>query len=273
MNSRLSIMTIFAHPDDEAFGVAGSLTKYSREGVATAVVAATRGEVGTIFNPAAATEENLPQVRERELRRACQIMGVREVRFLGYRDGDLENCQFEEAVGKIVQVIRELKPTVIITFGPDGVTGHHDHITIGRLATAAFSAAGDESAYPEQLKDGLLPHSPKKLYHVAPSRSRFRAMRQKMIELGMAAPADELEREDFGVPDEAITTRIDISAYAQEKLNAILSHDSQIALDSPFRRSPQELAPFFFSQEQFTRVVPPPANPVRDETDLLAGLR
>lgn len=273
MKSPLNIMTVFAHPDDEAFGVAGSLTKYSREGIATVVVAATRGEVGTIFNPAAATEENLPQVREEELRRACKIMGVSKFRFLGYRDGDLENCDFKEAIGKIVQVVRELKPVVIITFGPEGVTGHHDHITIGRLATAAFFAAGDENAYLEQLHNGLLPHKPKKLYYVAPPRGRFRAMRQKMVELGLATPAEEPERDNFGVPDEVITTRVDISAYAQEKLKAILSHDSQIALDSPFRRAPNEMAPFFFSQEQFTLVAPSPAKLPVEETDLLAGLR
>jgi LmbE family N-acetylglucosaminyl deacetylase len=119
-------MAVFAHPDDEAFGTGGTLSKYAAEGCDVTLVTATRGEAGEIAEPELATSADLPLVREQELRSACEIYGIHPPRFLDYADGLLPIVHQGQAVGKVVQLIRELKPQVVITFGPDGIYGHYD---------------------------------------------------------------------------------------------------------------------------------------------------
>ncbi len=114
-------MAVFAHPDDEAFGTGGTLTKYAAEGCDVYLITATRGEAGEIVEPGLATSANLPFVREQELRCACQIYGIHPPRFLDYQDGQLAIVNQGQAVGRLVRIIRELKPQVLVTFGPDGI--------------------------------------------------------------------------------------------------------------------------------------------------------
>src|SRR3954471_24762381 len=156
----LSILASCAHPDDEQ-GISGTLHACVQRGVRTGLLCATRGEVGEIADPSLATPETLGEVREQELRKAAEVLGFSNVYFLDYRDSGMDgtpenkdprafiNADETEAVGKIVKVIREFKPTVIVTFDPTGGYGHPDHLAINRWTLKAFNMAADPACYPE----------------------------------------------------------------------------------------------------------------------------
>jgi LmbE family N-acetylglucosaminyl deacetylase len=144
-------MAVFAHPDDESFGIGGTLARYSADpGVQVVLVCATRGEAGEISDPSLGTKDRLAEVREAELRCAVTALGIDELLLLDYRDsgmaGTPENlhpqslnmADFDEVVGKIVYQIRRLRPDVIITFDPTGGYGHPDHVAIHYHTRAAF---------------------------------------------------------------------------------------------------------------------------------------
>src|SRR5438105_2633154 len=185
--SSLSLLGLFAHPDDEQV-LSGSFAKAAAEGMRTGLVCATRGEAGEIADPSLATKETLGRVREAELRAACAVLGIKYLWFLDYRDsgmmGTPENedpaafyrADEREALGKIVKIVREFKPTVMVTFDPKGGYGHPDHLTIHRLATAAFSAAADPQAYP----DAGEPWQAARLYYGAFPRSAMKRLVELM---------------------------------------------------------------------------------------------
>jgi len=270
---RLSLMAVFAHPDDESFGNAGTLTKYSREGVFTALVTATRGEAGEISDPALATPDTLGQVREQELRQACSIMGVRDLRLLDYLDGTLPSVDRKDAVRKIVRAARELRPQVILTFGPDGVYGHPDHVTVSRWATDAFKMAGNASAFPEQLAEGLKRWTPLKLYYVAPPRQRFRQMWEMAERMVPRTAWADRDWSTFGVPEERITTCVDVRAFTDSKLSAIASHQTQIQPSHPYAVLPRDVLMEFFSEECYVLAESRVGRPQGRETDLFQGIR
>jgi len=138
----LKLMAVLAHPDDESLGIGGTLAKYAGEGVETYLVTATRGERGRFGESGEKPPPDvIGRVREAELREAAKVLGVREVRFLDYYDGDLDQINVTEAVARIADHLRRVKPHVVITFGPEGAYGHPDHIAISQLATAAVVAA------------------------------------------------------------------------------------------------------------------------------------
>src|SRR5258708_34680541 len=139
MPETLKLMCILAHPDDETLGTGPTLVKYAREGVETYLVTATRGERGyeSDQQPTPPSEE-LAKRREQELLSAAKVLGLREVQFLDYIDGDLDKVNPKEAVTKIVSHLRRVRPQVVITFGPDGAYGHTDHIAISQLTMAAI---------------------------------------------------------------------------------------------------------------------------------------
>lgn len=140
------LLGVFAHPDDEVFCAGGTLARYTAQGAHATVVSATRGEAGQIRDAAAATRRTLAEVRERELRAACAELGVQRVRLLQYVDGTLADVEVEQLVGEVTELIEELAPEVIITFGADGGYGHPDHQAIGVATTQAvarLAAAGD----------------------------------------------------------------------------------------------------------------------------------
>jgi LmbE family N-acetylglucosaminyl deacetylase len=142
-------MCVLAHPDDESLGTGGALAKSAAEGVETYLVTATRGERGRFGD---GTESPGPEIvgrtREAELRAAAEQLGIREVRFLDYVDGELDRVDSAEAIGRIVTHLRRVRPQVVITFGPDGAYGHPDHIAIGQLTAAAIACAADPSFGP-----------------------------------------------------------------------------------------------------------------------------
>ncbi len=270
---RLALMGVFAHPDDESFGNGGTLARYSQEGVYTALVTATRGEAGEISDPALATPDTLGQVREQELRLACSILGVSYLRFLDYIDGTLQGVESQEAVGKIVRAIREVRPQVIFTFGPEGVYGHPDHIAISGWATTAFRSAGDASSFPEHLQEGLAPWSPLKLYYVAPPRERFQRMGEMAARLVPHTTWADRDWSSFGVPESRITTRVDVRAFDDAKLSAIAAHQTQIQPNHPYAMLPRDALQEFFNEECYVLAESRVGQLQGRENDLFRGVR
>ena len=157
----MRILGVFAHPDDEAFAAGGTLAKYAAQGAETAVYSATRGQAGQIRDASAATRHTLGAVREQELRRACEILGVRRVICGEYLDGAVREADFDRLVSAVGDVIADVQPDAVITFGADGAYGHPDHVTISAATTRAFALAFGE--------DG---RAGRRLYHSHFARSR-----------------------------------------------------------------------------------------------------
>ena len=161
MKERLRLMCVLAHPDDESLGMGGTLAKYAAEGIETYLVTATRGERGWFGDEKEYPGlEALGKIREAELLNAARELGIREVKFLDYTDGDLDQANPAEATAKIVSHLRHVRPQVVITFDPNGAYGHPDHIAICQFTTAAVLAAADpnylNSASPYSVKKTVL---------------------------------------------------------------------------------------------------------------------
>jgi N-acetyl-1-D-myo-inositol-2-amino-2-deoxy-alpha-D-glucopyranoside deacetylase len=278
----LSLMCVHAHPDDESIGTGGTLAKYSAENVMTSLITCTRGEEGEIRDPRLVIPpyQSLGDVRTNELKLAMAVLKVNFVNFLGYRDsgmaGEPSNdhadcfwqCDFDEAVGRLVLNIRKLRPQVLVTYDANGGYGHPDHIMAHRVTQAAFDQAGDPDAY---YDDGEQPWQPSKLYHLAFSMENYRRARQLMLDAGLEAPFGNRDPEKFGLPDEEITARIDVSKYVDIKRKALACHRSQVA-GGFWLTVPDSIWAAAFGEECFVRVrslVPAPDR----ETDLFAGLR
>lgn len=156
---------VFAHPDDETFCVGGIVAKYAAAGVPIDLFCATDGDAGKSASVPVSSREELAAIRRRELRAAADILGIGTIEMPGYRDGELAQADAAQLIGDIVAFIRRTRPTVILTFGPEGApTGHRDHRALSRAATAAFFLAQLATAYPEQ---GLAPHRVSRLYYQA----------------------------------------------------------------------------------------------------------
>jgi mycothiol conjugate amidase Mca len=282
----LTLMAVHAHPDDEVFMTGGVIAKAAAEGIRTVLVTATRGEEGEIHDPdldPAEAHHRLGAIRETELRRAAGILGVEELHFLGYRDsgmaGTPENdnphnfhhADPEEATRRVVRLIRKTRPDVIVTYDERGGYGHPDHIAVHRATVAAFDAAGDPDRFPEFE---LAPWQPRKLYYGAFPRSTFERMQELFREAnpeGSAGPPDE-DFSNFTVPDEQITTWVDVHPYLLQKQAALRAHRTQIAEDSPFLTMSAEIAQELAATESFIRVRSSVPTPDRED-DLFAGLR
>ncbi|MFH1085042.1 MAG: PIG-L family deacetylase [Chloroflexota bacterium] len=269
--SQRVLMAVFAHPDDEAFGSGGTLSKYAASGCDVYLVTATRGEAGGISGPGLATAANLPDVRERELRCAAASSGIHPPILLDYMDGQLTIVHQGQAVGKLVRLIRRLRPHVLITFGPDGIYGHYDHIAVHRWATIAVALAADPACFPDLDGGACQPHAVSKVYHRAMTADRLASMGQD------GRPATVMMD---GVPfpfvarrDDELTTVIDVGAHVGQKLRGILCHRTQLQPNNPYATAPDELmAADWFRQEHFVLAHSTVGWPAQGEDDLFAGL-
>ena len=135
-----TILGVWAHPDDECYLSAGLMALARADGARVVCVTATRGERGT-DDPEAWPPERLAPVREQELQRSMRILGVDEHRWLDHHDGEVADVPEAVGVGELDTIIAEVRPDTVVTFGPDGMTGHSDHITVGRWATDAARRA------------------------------------------------------------------------------------------------------------------------------------
>lgn len=273
------IMGIFAHPDDESFQFAGTLARATAHGHPAAIVCATRGEVGQIADPSLATPENLGQVREGELRAACAAVGVHDVSFLDYRDGQLATADEHEAVGRIVRHLRRFRPAVVATFPANGGYGHPDHMAIHRYTLAAIEAAADPSRYPEQVDAGLAPHRVRKVYYTAFPRERMVAMREEVRKQGQdfipGGDAGTIPFEEMGTPLAQITTVVTLDdAEFSAKQQSMAAHATQMPADGPFAQATPEQLREFMGRETLV-LVPPPASDQTystPEDDVFSGL-
>lgn len=268
MTEALRLLCVLAHPDDESLGLGGVLARYAAEGVATYVVTATRGERGRLgtTRPGAAV---LAPIRERELNEAAGVLGVREVRFLDYLDGEVDRADPAEAVTRIAGHVRALRPQVVITFGADGAYGHPDHIAVSQLTAAAVVAAAADSDETSPDPHALPPHRVSKLYWMVWSQHSWASYRDVFGEL--QAAVDGEVRRPMPWPSWMVTTVIDTSAHAATAWRAVRCHASQIA--GRLASLPEERALALWSASEFYRVFSL-ANGGRElETDLFAGLR
>lgn len=158
-------MCVTAHPDDEAGGFGGALALYRERGVETYVVCLTPGQAAR-NRGGARSDEELSALRRKEFAAACALLKITQAEVLGYPDAGLDRVDLRQAVGEVTLRVRQLRPHVILTFGPEGaITGHPDHSMASLIATLAYHWAGREDRFPEQLQDGLCPHRAQKLYY------------------------------------------------------------------------------------------------------------
>jgi LmbE family N-acetylglucosaminyl deacetylase len=197
---KLSLLAIFADPEDQAFGPAGTLAKYAAEGIAVSLVTTTRERLPT---PPSAPRPFYAEVliRARERICACRTSGIRRTCLLDYPSGTFDAARKVLLEARLVRAIREIQPQVVITYGPHGSGGDADHVLVGEVVMRAVQSAGDESRYPEHFQEGLVPHAPRKLYYTV-------------------LPSSVLEKwglhDIVGVADEEVTTVLDVSPYARQ---------------------------------------------------------
>ena len=283
-----TLMAVLAHPDDESFGMGGTLARYGADPeVRVVLVCATRGEAGEISPlQQTAAHEPLGQIRERELRCACQALGIDDLFFLNYRDSGMagapENqdprslvmAEADEVVGRIVAHIRRQRPDVVVTFDETGGYGHPDHVAIHRHTRAAFHAAADPNRYPEQLTAGMEPHQAQKLYYTVIPRRFFRDLVAKLRELEIEIPERYLRRmeEPIGLPDGACTTNILVRDFWEAKRAAVACHATQIGPDNFFTLLPPDVLRELQAWECF-QLAESFVGEDQGRHDLLAGLR
>ena len=274
------LLGAFAHPDDEGI-VSGALLQYSTSGVETGLVCATRGEVGEIADPSLATPENLGQVREGEMRAAAEVLGVHNLWFLDYRDSGMagipENADARafaqasaaEVVGKLVKIIREFRPQVIVTFDESGAYGHPDHIAIYRYTTSAFHAAADAVQYPD-----LGPaHSVSKLYYSSFPRSALRAIGEWMSTQNYEGSFSGLDPEKLGIPDEQISVWLNVEPWREQKDRSRSMHRTQLDPNNLIAKIPEEIQQNWRSHECYQLAASRVGPDVPGENDLFARIQ
>ena len=292
----LSILTVHAHPDDESSKGAGTLARYSDEGAYTTLVCCTGGELGDIANPAMDSPDvkaNLQAVRADELARATKIIGFSEVVMLGYLDSGMAGTEAnndpacfhqadrDEAVARLVAVIRRVKPQVVVTYSDDQQGyPHPDHLAVHDITAPACVVAGDPAYRPDLGK----PWRPQKIYYSAWARVRMLAFHQAFLDRGLTSPYDDkwFERP---ATDHRITTRINIAPQYSRRCDALRAHATQVPPDSPFWFGvPDDEAAHIYPYEDFiladSLVGWPDLGEItegelrlRHEDDLFAGLR
>jgi LmbE family N-acetylglucosaminyl deacetylase len=243
----LRMMCITAHPDDEAGGFGGALRLYHQRGVETCVVCLTPGQAAT-HRGEAHSDQELAAIRRNEFAAACEILKISRGTVLDYPDGQLHRQELSKIVYDLTLQVREFRPHVLLTFGPEGgVTGHTDHSMVSLFATAAFHWAGRNNRHPDQLKNGIVPHRTQKLYYAT---ANFALPDRQPITL---APA---------------TAIIEIGDYLETKIAAFKAHSSQAPLWTQFESHVRQRG----RQERFHLAAATSVEPIRMETDLFAGI-
>lgn len=285
-NAGVTMLVIRPHPDDESSATGGMLAYYHKRGVRTGVVVCTGGEEGEIHDPDLDPVADMPRlrdIRERELRHACDILGVATVHLLGYRDSGMPDTPANqhpdafvqadpvEAAGRLVRIIRELRPLVVVTEPPGGGYGHPDHIKCYDVSVDAVHAAGDAQAYPEVGPAWQVA----KLYAIAQvDDGRWEALLPEFEAAGFDMSSFKRWRQarrDRRPGPEAATVALDVRPYSEIQRRALLAHRTQIRSDSFLVSLPEDLRRRAFSTAYFIRLTPP-AVLGEHEPDLLHGL-
>src|SRR3989441_946823 len=280
----VTLLAVCPHPDDESSATGGLLAYYAARGVRTGVVICTGGEEGEIHDPTldpVADRPRLRAIREQELRNACALLGVAELRLLGYRDSGMPGtpanqhldafvqADLGEAAGRLVRIIRVLRPRVIVTEPPGGGYAHPDHIRCYQVSLDAFHAAGDARAYPEA--GPVWPVA--KLYAVAQiDDGQWETLRPAFQAAGFDMGGRQRSRQRVrGAGPETATVALDVRPYSEIQRQALLAHRTQMPPDSFWGRLPAALYRRAFATAYLIRLHPPAA-PGEYEQDLFDGL-
>jgi len=276
------ILSVLAHPDDESFGMGGTLALYAEQGVQVHLICATRGEVGEVGPEYLQDYESIGELREAELRCAAGHLGLAGVYFLDYRDSGmtgspdnehpdaLVQAPRAEVAAKIVQYIREIKPQVVLTFDPIGGYRHPDHIAIHAATVQAFDLADNSD-----FENGLPPYKPQKFYYHTISK-RFIRLAVNLIKLFGKDPSKWGENEDIdltslAIEDFPINALINYRVVEKRKDAASFCHASQGG--AGLAKGPLRwMARLIGGKDQFMRAYPPP-QPRERETDLFDGIQ
>ena len=238
------LVVVVAHPDDDTFGVGGTAALHAEDpGFRFVLVHVTSGDRGMIADPALATPETLGEVREEEDRRSWLALG-REPdshEFWRYPDGEVVDVPRQELVGRVAAVLRDERPDVVVTFGPEGITAHPDHIRVGEVTTEAFHLVRGEG------DSGL-----RRLLYNALPESSIEWFNQELFKLGMD-PIDPTQiYQPRGVPDDTIAVEVDCSKVWRRKRAALDEHRTQ----APDMQFPQNLMERVLSAETFVQAWP-----------------
>jgi LmbE family N-acetylglucosaminyl deacetylase len=265
----LKLLAVFPHPDDESLGLGPTLAKYSVEGVETYLVCATRGERGwTGPEDQDPGFDALARIREAELRCAAGTLGLKEVNFLDYIDGDIDQADPQEAIAQITSHIRRIRPQVVVTFPLDGNYGHPDHIALAQLTAGALvQAASCDYHDPFDLP----PFSISKYYHMIDTIDAVQAFSELLGPISM--DIDGVERQMHGWPEWAATARLDTREHFDTAWQAVLCHQSQLPGYGSMVDLPCESLLRFWGEATFVRVYSLVSNGRKVESDLFEGLR
>ncbi|HEX4864687.1 MAG TPA: PIG-L family deacetylase [Acidimicrobiales bacterium] len=282
--SPLTLMVVHAHPDDEAISTGGILARYGKEGIRTVLVTCTDGSAGDGpgglkpgepgHNPAA-----VATMRQEELERSCQALGVKHLELLGYTDsgmmgwpqndapGSFWSTPVPEAASRLAELFQQYQPEVVVTYDANGFYGHPDHIQAHRITV-------------EAIENTSIPH---KFYFTAVPKSWFADLGKRLTELGIefpvvnpedaAVPSEDQASgpEEWGTPDEEVTTVLDVASAVGQKYDSLVAHSSQ-SDNIFFLRMGREAFGEVMTREAFVRVIDRTSAPV-PEDDLFAGLR
>jgi LmbE family N-acetylglucosaminyl deacetylase len=243
----IRLAAVFAHPDDDTYGLGGTLAM-DGSSVDYTLIVATSGEAGVISDPSLATRENLAQVREGEEGEALEVLGVKDaaVHFLRHPDGGLKDVPSDELIERIAEILRSVRPHLVVTFGPEGITKHDDHITVGQAATEAFHRArgpgGEDRAF-QRLYYNAIPQSGLEQF--------WNTLRARGIDVG----DPEGPFMPRGVPDQTIAVRVDCREVVRRKIDAIRAHRTQ---QVELEYLPQDVQPEILGEESFVQAWPPP---------------
>lgn len=282
----LTLMVVHAHPDDEAISTGGILARYGKEGIRTVLVTCTDGSAGDGpggvkpgepgHDPAA-----VAVMRQEELERSCRALGVKHLELLGYTDsgmmgwaqndapGSFWSTPIPEAASKLARLFEEYQPEVVVTYNAKGFYGHPDHIQAHRITVEAIDSTG----------------IPNKLYYTAVPKTWFADLGKRLSELGIEFPTVDVTPEDaavpaedqtsgpeeWGTPDDEVTTVVDVASSVDQKYESLVAHSSQ-SDNIFFLRMGREAFGEVMTREAFVRVMDRTAAPI-PEDDLFAGLR
>src|SRR5579859_349790 len=266
-----TLLLAFAHPDDEGMS-SGAMMKAKADGHRVVLVTATRGEVGEIYNmDEAASRPRLGEIRTRELEDAARVIGIDRLEFMDYRDSGMvrtadnddprsfHQAPPDEAVERLVPILREERPDVVVTFDEDGMYGHPDHVKIHHVTNAAL----------DRMLRASDSWTPRKVYYTALPRSLIFVFKQKTAYEMRAQQNPDMTVE--GTPDEKVTTRLDVTPYIARKRQAFQAHVSQNDPNSWFAKIPEEVDEVVFGTEYYQLARGKPGSPL-PEPDLFAGV-
>jgi N-acetyl-1-D-myo-inositol-2-amino-2-deoxy-alpha-D-glucopyranoside deacetylase len=274
------LLAVFAHPDDETFSAAGAMAAAAERGVPVTVISATRGEAGESAIPGLDDPDRLGVVRERELREAMGQIGVSDVRLLDYRDSGMAGSPSAEdprafirapaeiVAAELASQVRSARPQAILTFGPEGLYGHPDHLHIHHIVLRAIQVAADPSHTDGPTSE---PWQTPALYFAAFPREDMLALFDRPHSPLRSLPAGA--RANVGTPRAQITHRIDIRPWAERKRAAIASHRTQTAEGGPLSGVPPEAREWQLMDEYFVRLPLPWSTPENSgSSDIIAEL-